>query len=400
MMRTSLSSPSRVPTTIRESPRADDVGGRRRGKHAVLAHDRDDRASRESAGLRVAERPPDIRRVGSNGDLLHVQPGDLLAQTRELSQDQRAAEHLRQRDGLIVRQRDASPRARSGSSSSAIASSRPSVAEVDDRQAAPRFGVDVVAGRRCPAARPAPRALAYAHHGTGPLGDHGLADPWDPPSAAARVGLPPDRGRARAARSAARRTTSTRSTSSSPTPRCAATCSTSRGRATRSRRSSSAMRRRRGSRRSATTSSPRSAAAASTEGALIGTMYFASDVRRRSHGRDRLARGARFQGQGYAPRVRGAAARPRVRRARAASRLRRARPAERGIRRRLRSLGMRHEAHFVEHMWLKGEWTDTGHVRDPRARVAGERPRSHSLSAPQSRGTGAAPSAVHRRTLA
>lgn len=23
-------------------------------------------------------------------------------------------------------------------------------------------------------------------------------------------------------------------------------------------------------------------------------------------------------------------------------------------------LGMRHEAHFVEHMWLKGEWTDTG----------------------------------------
>ena len=26
-----------------------------------------------------------------------------------------------------------------------------------------------------------------------------------------------------------------------------------------------------------------------------------------------------------------------------------------------RSLGMRHEANFVEHMWLKGEWTDTGH---------------------------------------
>jgi aminoglycoside 6'-N-acetyltransferase len=24
-------------------------------------------------------------------------------------------------------------------------------------------------------------------------------------------------------------------------------------------------------------------------------------------------------------------------------------------------LGMRHEAHFVEHMWVKGEWTDTGH---------------------------------------
>lgn len=24
-------------------------------------------------------------------------------------------------------------------------------------------------------------------------------------------------------------------------------------------------------------------------------------------------------------------------------------------------LGMRHEAHHVEHMWLKGEWTDTGH---------------------------------------
>lgn len=24
-------------------------------------------------------------------------------------------------------------------------------------------------------------------------------------------------------------------------------------------------------------------------------------------------------------------------------------------------LGMRHEGHFVEHMWLKGEWTDTGH---------------------------------------
>ncbi len=24
-------------------------------------------------------------------------------------------------------------------------------------------------------------------------------------------------------------------------------------------------------------------------------------------------------------------------------------------------LGMRHEAHFVEHMWLKGEWSDTGH---------------------------------------
>jgi RimJ/RimL family protein N-acetyltransferase len=23
-------------------------------------------------------------------------------------------------------------------------------------------------------------------------------------------------------------------------------------------------------------------------------------------------------------------------------------------------LGMRHEAHFVEHMWLKGEWSDTG----------------------------------------
>lgn len=24
-------------------------------------------------------------------------------------------------------------------------------------------------------------------------------------------------------------------------------------------------------------------------------------------------------------------------------------------------LGMRHEGHFVEHMWLKNEWTDTGH---------------------------------------
>lgn len=24
-------------------------------------------------------------------------------------------------------------------------------------------------------------------------------------------------------------------------------------------------------------------------------------------------------------------------------------------------LGMRHEGHLVEHMWLKGEWTDTGH---------------------------------------
>lgn len=24
-------------------------------------------------------------------------------------------------------------------------------------------------------------------------------------------------------------------------------------------------------------------------------------------------------------------------------------------------LGMRHEGRFVEHMWLKGEWTDTGH---------------------------------------
>lgn len=24
-------------------------------------------------------------------------------------------------------------------------------------------------------------------------------------------------------------------------------------------------------------------------------------------------------------------------------------------------LGMRHEGHFAEHMWLKGEWTDTGH---------------------------------------
>ncbi len=24
-------------------------------------------------------------------------------------------------------------------------------------------------------------------------------------------------------------------------------------------------------------------------------------------------------------------------------------------------LGMRHEAHHLEHMWLKGEWTDTGH---------------------------------------
>ncbi|MFD4958141.1 GNAT family N-acetyltransferase [Microbacterium sp. NPDC058389] len=24
-------------------------------------------------------------------------------------------------------------------------------------------------------------------------------------------------------------------------------------------------------------------------------------------------------------------------------------------------LGMRHEGHFVEQMWLKGEWTDTGH---------------------------------------
>ena len=23
-------------------------------------------------------------------------------------------------------------------------------------------------------------------------------------------------------------------------------------------------------------------------------------------------------------------------------------------------LGMRHEAHHIEHMWLKGEWTDTG----------------------------------------
>ncbi|GAA5036200.1 GNAT family N-acetyltransferase [Microbacterium fluvii] len=25
------------------------------------------------------------------------------------------------------------------------------------------------------------------------------------------------------------------------------------------------------------------------------------------------------------------------------------------------ALGMRHEGRFIEHMWLKGEWTDTGH---------------------------------------
>ncbi|MET0812410.1 MAG: GNAT family protein, partial [Microbacterium sp.] len=25
-----------------------------------------------------------------------------------------------------------------------------------------------------------------------------------------------------------------------------------------------------------------------------------------------------------------------------------------------RRLGMRHESHILEHMWLKGEWTDTG----------------------------------------
>ena len=31
-----------------------------------------------------------------------------------------------------------------------------------------------------------------------------------------------------------------------------------------------------------------------------------------------------------------------------------------------RSLGMRHEAHLLEHMWLKGEWSDTGDLRDPR----------------------------------
>ena len=39
-------------------------------------------------------------------------------------------------------------------------------------------------------------------------------------------------------------------------------------------------------------------------------------------------------------------------------------------------LGMRHEAHHVEHMWLKGEWTDTGHYaileREWSARDAGQ----------------------------
>ncbi len=36
-------------------------------------------------------------------------------------------------------------------------------------------------------------------------------------------------------------------------------------------------------------------------------------------------------------------------------------PRNRGSVRICERLGMRHEGHLVEHMWLKGEWTDTGH---------------------------------------
>ena len=122
---------------------AEPVGGRRRREHTVLAHDRDDRAPRESAGLGVAERPTHVRRVRAHRDLLHVQPGDLLAQPGELRQDQRAAEHLRQRDGLVIRQFDGLVR----TIRIVLVGDRElatPVAEVDDRQASAVVGDDVV----------------------------------------------------------------------------------------------------------------------------------------------------------------------------------------------------------------------------------------------------------------
>ena len=40
-------------------------------------------------------------------------------------------------------------------------------------------------------------------------------------------------------------------------------------------------------------------------------------------------------------------------------------------------LGMRHEGHHVEHMWLKEEWTDTGHYAILAREWAARRPATH-----------------------
>jgi aminoglycoside 6'-N-acetyltransferase len=40
-------------------------------------------------------------------------------------------------------------------------------------------------------------------------------------------------------------------------------------------------------------------------------------------------------------------------------------------------LGMRHETHIVEHMWLKGEWTDTGGYAILEREWAARRDRAH-----------------------
>jgi aminoglycoside 6'-N-acetyltransferase len=98
-----------------------------------------------------------------------------------------------------------------------------------------------------------------------------------------------------------------------------------------------------------------------SEGALMGTMYLnLSSVDDRTAEIGWLV-GPRFQGQGYARECAALLldlAFGELGLHRVYAELDPRNAASVGV---CKSLGMRHEANFVEHMWLKGEWTDTGH---------------------------------------
>ena len=73
-----------------------------------------------------------------------MQPRDLTAQPGELSQQQGAAQHLRERRGLVIRQRDGLVRA-IRVVLVAEGEFAPPIAEADDREASAVDGEDVVA---------------------------------------------------------------------------------------------------------------------------------------------------------------------------------------------------------------------------------------------------------------
>ena len=132
-----------MPTATIVSPLLQEVGRPGCGQHLGLAHDRDDGASGPGAGLRITQWAADERRVGAQRDLLDGEPRHLLPQAGELGEDQRPAEHLRQRGRLVVRQRDRLARP-VGVVLVGEGELTAAVAEVEDGQPAPLVGHDVM----------------------------------------------------------------------------------------------------------------------------------------------------------------------------------------------------------------------------------------------------------------